>query len=48
MREGTGRISLWRPELGSVAVSVLTALYLLALTHWSFWSVRSARPERTR
>ena len=38
MREGTGRISLWRPELGSVAVSVLTALYLLALTNWSFWS----------
>ncbi len=38
MREATGRIALWRPELGSVAVSILTALYLLALTNWSFWS----------
>ena len=38
MREGTGRASLWRPELGSVTVSILTALYLLALTNWSFWS----------
>ena len=38
MREGTGRVSLWRPELGSVTVSILTALYLLALTNWSFWS----------
>ena len=38
MREGTGRISLWRPELSSVTVSVLTAFYLLALTNWSFWS----------
>lgn len=38
MREGTGRPSLWRPELGSVTVSFLTALYLLALTNWSFWS----------
>lgn len=38
MREGTGRPSLWRPELGSVTVSLLTALYLLALTNWSFWS----------
>jgi len=38
MREGTGRASLWRPELGSVTVSLLTALYLLALTNWSFWS----------
>ncbi|MGB3876086.1 phosphoethanolamine transferase [Shinella zoogloeoides] len=38
MREGTGRFSLWRPELGSVTVSILTALYLLALTNWSFWS----------
>lgn len=38
MREGTGRAALWRPELGSVTVSILTALYLLALTNWSFWS----------
>ena len=38
MREGTGRIALWRPELGSVTVSTLTALYLLALTNGSFWS----------
>lgn len=38
MREATGRIPLWRPELGSVTVSILTALYLLALTNWSFWS----------
>lgn len=38
MREGTGRVAPWRPELGSVTVSVLTAFYLLALTNWSFWS----------
>ena len=38
MREGTGRAALWRPELGSVTVSILTALYLLTLTNGSFWS----------
>ena len=38
MREGAGRNALWRPELGSVTVSILTALYLLALTNGSFWS----------
>lgn len=38
MREGSGRFTLWRPELGSVTVSILTAIYLLALTNWSFWS----------
>lgn len=38
MREGTGRAALWRPELGSVTVSILTALYLLTLTNESFWS----------
>ena len=38
MREGTGRAAFWRPQLGSITVSILTALYLLALTNWSFWS----------
>lgn len=38
MREGTGRAAVWRPQLGSIPVSILTALYLLALTNWSFWS----------
>ena len=38
MREGAGRKAFWRPELGSVTVSILTALYLLALTNFSFWS----------
>ncbi|UDF28787.1 UNVERIFIED_ORG: phosphoethanolamine--lipid A transferase [Roseateles sp. XES5] len=38
MREGAGRKAFWRPELGSVTVSILTALYLLTLTNWSFWS----------
>ena len=41
MREGTGQTGrgpLWRPQLGSIVVSILTALYLLALTNHSFWS----------
>ena len=41
MRETTGKAGLAafrRPQLGSMAVSVLTALYLLALTNRSFWS----------
>lgn len=41
MREANGSnggIALWRPQLRSITVSVLTALYLLALTNWSFWS----------
>ncbi|WP_421593042.1 phosphoethanolamine transferase [Shinella sp. M27] len=41
MREDTGATSrkgLWRPELGSIAVAILTALYLLAITNQSFWS----------
>ncbi|MCJ8052488.1 phosphoethanolamine--lipid A transferase [Shinella curvata] len=29
---------LWRPELGSITVSVLTALYLLVVSNQSFWS----------
>lgn len=28
----------WRPELGSITVSVLTALYLLVVSNQSFWS----------
>ncbi len=41
MREDTGATSrkgLWRPELGSITVAILTALYLLAITNQSFWS----------
>ncbi|WP_313529968.1 phosphoethanolamine--lipid A transferase [Shinella sp.] len=41
MRENTGATSrkgLWRPELGSITVAILTALYLLAITNQSFWS----------
>lgn len=41
MRDGTGTTSgkkLWRPELGSITVSILTALYLLAITNQSFWA----------
>lgn len=41
MHRGTGtagRALLWRPQLGSIAVSILTALYLLVLTNRSFWS----------
>jgi len=38
MPETTRRAGLWRPELGSVTVGILTALYLLVLTNWSFWS----------
>lgn len=38
MRETTGRAGLWRPELGSITVSILTALYLLAVTNGSFWT----------
>lgn len=41
MRETTGKAgfpAVWRPQLGSIAVSILTALYLLALTNRSFWS----------
>lgn len=41
MRETTGKTgatALWRPQLGSIAVSILTALYLLVLTNGSFWS----------
>ncbi|RFZ89597.1 phosphoethanolamine--lipid A transferase [Shinella sp. WSJ-2] len=41
MREDTGATSrkgLWRPELGSITVSIVTALYLLAITNQSFWS----------
>lgn len=29
---------LWQPELGSITVSVLTALYLLVVSNQSFWS----------
>ena len=41
MREETGtanRKGLWRPELGSITVSILTALYLLLVVNGSFWS----------
>lgn len=41
MREdtvATSRNGLWRPELGSITVAILTALYLLAITNQSFWS----------
>ena len=41
MHRGTGtagRAFFWRPQLGSIAVSILTALYLLVLTNRSFWS----------
>lgn len=40
MREGSGRFTLWRPELGSVTVSILTAIYLLALTNWSLYILK--------
>lgn len=33
-----GKAVLWRPQLGSIAVSMLTALHLLALTNQSFWA----------
>ena len=32
------RTALWRPQLGSIPVSILTALYLIALTNHSFWA----------
>lgn len=41
MRDTTGKArpaAFWRPQLGSIAVSILTALYLLALTNGSFWA----------
>jgi len=41
MREATGRTggaALWRPQLSSITVSILTAFYLLALSNRSFWS----------
>ena len=38
MRDDSSGVALWRPQLGSIAVSILTALYLLALTNRSFWS----------
>ncbi|MCR6500051.1 phosphoethanolamine--lipid A transferase [Shinella sp. CPCC 101442] len=34
----TSRKGLWRPELGSITVSILTALYLLAIANQRFWS----------
>ncbi len=38
MREDSHAKRRWRPELGSVTLSLLTAAYLLALTNASFWS----------